>query len=223
MKLNIFTPKISVSTMLNLLKVILVVIASRSSVWENVQAWSMPAIGQVISRVTTPIKNKVLYPIKNRVFYPISLYTPPVFRTVMAGAVIPFALGYGARRFEEHTDFRGRHGFHDDVRYDLLKMGHNAFHMINMSVLVLVIRKITKPLPDDIRLSAILSGIYFYAVGRQWLIDPAESRLMIALKYMPGICFGVVAVNRIPLLKNNIGLVTSVTSVAMAFHLMEFH
>lgn len=206
MKLSTINPKLFNQLTINLIKVVVILLASRSSVCDRMQAFNRPMVQQAMQRVS-----------------PVFTKASPIARTIITGLCIPFSVGYSVRSFEERYDYRGRDGFHDEARHDLVKMSHYAFHTCNMAALIWGIRKLSKPLPEDIRAASAFAGIYFYALGRQFIMDPAESRLMIATKYIPGLCLGIIGINRIPFIKNNLSIIGSVTGIAAAFHLMGFH
>lgn len=199
MTFNLFNPEMARNEILNIIKVVVLAVLSRPVLMIfDINALPSPFVERVVA------------------------YGKPCMRAAAIGSILPLTIGYATRKFEEFVDYTGRDGF-DHPRQDLLKMSHYAFHATMMSGLSYAVWKLSKPLSEDIRVASVLSAIYFYAVGRACVIDPAESMLMMNVKYMPAICIAIVGLNRSPTLQRNMPIVSSVMGISGILHVIGFH
>jgi hypothetical protein len=147
----------------------------------------------------------------------------PAIKTIVAGALFPAIVGYAVRRFEVLADYTGRDGFQGNPRYDLFKMSHYAFHTVIMSGVSHLSWKISSGMADDIKVATLLSSVYFYAVGRCIPMDPAESNLMMRLRYMPAVCISLIAINRTEALRKFLRPAAVLMALGSSFHIIGFH
>lgn len=192
------------SSIINLVKLAAILLAARSNgMWQNMGSY----MRQPIRPLMATCMGKA---------------APPLI-TVTAGAIIPTVVGYGARYMEEYHDFLGKNPHYNEDKFDLLKMAHYATHIGVISALLCGISYLSQPISSDVRSAMLFSSVYFYAVGRAYKMHPEESRLMVTLKYIPAICLGIVAMNRVSFIREHRSIITSSVSLGAWFHMMGFH
>src|SRR5215468_3348696 len=191
MKLNISNPSFRMNLIINLLRVAAVLIS-----YHSFGVFRRPTLASIRSHLPS------IPAYMQEKFKTVS----PVLRIVTAGVLLPITWGYLVRWFEEDFEFRGRDAFHGNPpRHDLLKMAHYAFHTGTMTALACAGWRINRGVPEDFQVASLLSSIYFYAVGRCITMNPAESNLMIQMRYLPAACVGIVGIARTPALQTHLG------------------
>lgn len=201
---NIINPNFRITLIFNVIKIFAVFLSYQSSgMWQGMRSCF----------------NTSFYPSVQSVIRS----SGPLVRVMAVGAVLPCALGYNVRKFEDTTEFTGRDVFQGEIPHDLSKMAHYAFHICIVGSMAFGILKYSQTLSSDIRMASIIAGTYFYAVGRAWVMSPAESRLMEHCKYLPASCLGIIAYNRIPIIKEYMPAINALVGMSSSIHILGFH